>query len=114
EATLEPLSTEQKKRLQTLIDTSATLQDLVAAIDKEELQGKDSKQLQALSAMKDVLKQKITYLRELDRLCKAQNPPVDQLLQEIFVTSFDAPSLLGDLIDADATKTLFMIKNSLT
>lgn len=51
--------------------------------------------------LKNLLYYKTVYQEALNDLCKDQESPVDQLLQEIFVTHFEAPSEATELLDAD-------------
>lgn len=67
----------------------------------DQYRGKGMEEIGVIVALAELIKNKAEYQKALDDLCQNQEPPIDLLLEEIFVTHFEARSDLIELLDAD-------------
>lgn len=84
------ISVEKKEKIRELIRAPSSL----SALQKVSAQNPE------FSPLTEFIQAKRDYQKALNHLCIQQNPPVDQLLQEIFMTHFEVVSPLTELLDA--------------
>jgi len=102
EAARKKVTSSQKEAVAHVIVQSDSPEDALKKLDTwSQRKTAEKPFLEYITAMRDVLKAKIAYQKEIDKLCAMQNPPVDQLLQELFVTHFEATSEMTDMLDAE-------------
>ena len=108
--TLKP-SREEKKAIAALLAHDKSYADILQQSDHL-IKSADpsSTYCNFLLSLKEAVKQKIDYQKVLDELAKEDKVPVHQLMQELFVTHFEAPSTTTHALDAQGNDFLTIAK----
>ena len=104
------LSVPQKNQIKALINEASSFEGLDAKVQLLRKDSSTAKPLQDyLEALSFVLDAKIKYQKELEKICRAQKPPINLLLQELFITHFESSSEMLQALDADAANFLKLL-----